>query len=100
ERIDHWRGLRPDTADVVHKETVIPDSSSGPQHRIKDVAILDAEGRIGRRVIARAGEQIGSTSGQTRRSGRVERGAGGPRGGITCDTTLQGPGPAIHAAVA
>ena len=64
ERIGHRRGLRADAADVVHQEAVVADGSAGLQHGVEDVAVLDAERRVGGRVVAGSGQQVRGAAGQ------------------------------------
>ena len=53
-------------SDVVHQESVIADSPTNLSHRVENVAILYTERRIGRCVVAGAGQHGGRATGKSR----------------------------------
>src|SRR5438093_3730160 len=53
-------------SDVVHQESVIADSPTSLSHRVENVAILYTERRIGRCVVAGAGQHVGRATGKSR----------------------------------
>ena len=56
---------------------VVANGTTSLEHRRKDVAVFDAEGRVGLGVIARAGQHVLGASRQARGPLREERGARG-----------------------
>src|SRR5215510_8619151 len=81
--IRYRSGYRTDPADVICEKTVVPDCPTGLEHCIKNVAILDTIGRIGRGVVPDSGEYVGCTSQHARGGVRVLRGTSRTAGGVT-----------------
>ena len=89
------RRLRPDAADVVHEEAVVAHRAAGVQDGVEDVAVLDAERRVGRSMVACACEQVRGAARQAGRGAGVVRGPAWPRGRVAL-----GDGPEVDGHIA
>src|SRR5262249_57357995 len=72
-------------------EAVVPQGLASLKHGVEDIALLDAEGRVGRGMVAGSSQKVGSATAHACRRSAVVVGPGRPSHGVAFSI-----GPKVH----